>query len=263
MRTHSAQLLVVHRHILWKVTRNDLRARYAGSLLGSAWAVVSPAMLLAVYAVIYLFVFRVQVPGLSPTQYVLYIFAGLVPYLATGEALMLGVGSVVANRSVLSNTVFPIDLVPAKAVLTSYATMLAGLAVVILGGLATGHLALTALLVPALVVLHGLALVGLVWMLSFVNVIIRDLQNLVGLAMTVLLIASPIAYTPEMVPASLRLLLQLNPFAYLVIAYQKLLVLGQLPDLGHAAFLVVGCCGLFVVGGSVFSRAKRMMIDYV
>ena len=53
----------------------------------------------------------------------IFIFSGLVPYLMTAEALVAGVTSVIANKSVLSNTVFPIDLTPVKAVLTSQATM--------------------------------------------------------------------------------------------------------------------------------------------
>src|SRR5262249_12954536 len=80
-----------------------------------------------IYAVVYLVVLRVEVPGLSPVQYVLLIFAGLVPFLMTAEALTLGVTAVVANRSVLNNTVFPIDLAPAKSVLLAQMPMVVGL----------------------------------------------------------------------------------------------------------------------------------------
>lgn len=260
---HSAGVLASHVAILLRVTRNELRARYAGSLLGAGWMVVYPVVLLAIYAVVYLVIFQVRVPGLTALQYVLYVFAGLTPFLMMAEALSTAVSSVVANKFVLTSAVFPIDLVPPKAILTSQGTMVVGLVVTVAGGFLSGHLPWTVALVPMLWALFLLALTGLAWILSLVNIVFRDLQNIIGLLLLVALVASPIAYTPAMVPSGLRPLLALNPFAYFATAYQQLLVLGQLPDLAHSVTLVVMSLGLFVGGGWFFGRAKRVIIDYV
>lgn len=245
------------------MTRNEIAARYAGSLLGSAWVLLWPLLLLSVYAVVYLFVFNVSVTGLSQGQYVLYIFAGLVPYLSTAEAISLGVGSVVANKAVLNSTVFPIDLVPAKAVLSAQATMLAGLAVTLAGGALVGTLGWATLALPVLLALHALGLLGLVWMLSLLYVIFRDLAHLMNLLLMVLLVGSPIAYTPAMVPGSLKAFVLLNPLAYVLTAYQEILVMDHLPSPGRGAVLIVLCLGSFALGGFVFARAKRVVVDYV
>jgi len=66
-----------------------------------------------------------------------------------------------------------------------------------------------------------------------------------------------------MVPNSLRILLVFNPFAYYVIAYQDLLVLGQLPSRSTIAVIVVGSLGIFALGGWFFARSKAVLIDYV
>src|SRR5215813_12523636 len=113
---YSAKFLLTHHKLLWRVSLNELKSRYAGSIIGLGWALVFPLLLMSIYAVTYLVIFQVRVPSLSPLQYVLLIFCGLVPFLMTSEALSYGVSSVMANKSVLSNTVFPIDLTPAKAV---------------------------------------------------------------------------------------------------------------------------------------------------
>lgn len=260
---HSSRFLISHRRLLWRVAGHELRARYAGSVLGVGWAVLTPLAMLGVYAAVYLVIFQIRVPGLSATQYVLLIFSGLVPFLATSEALATGVGAVVANKSALSNTVFPIDLVPAKAVLLSQVTMVVGFAaiVVVLGG--TARLSWTVLLAPIVWALHLMALMGLIWILSLVNLVFRDLQNVIGLALMGLMIASPIAYTPEMVPPGLKLLVVLNPFAYFVTAYQRLVVLGQVPAAWEILVLVTISIGTFLVGGYFFIRAKSALIDYV
>jgi ABC-type polysaccharide/polyol phosphate export permease len=100
-------------------------------------------------------------------------------------------------------------------------------------------------------------------MLSLVGLVFRDLQNLVQLLLLMMMIASPIAYAPSMVPRSLLPLLLLNPFAYFVTAYQHVLVLGTLPGLSVCIVLVVMSIGVFLLGGRFFARAKRAMIDYV
>jgi lipopolysaccharide transport system permease protein len=260
---HSAQYLRTHYNLLWRITRNELTSRYAGSIFGLGWAVLTPLMMLAIYAVVYLLIFQVRVPGLSSARYVLLIFSGLVPFLMTSEALGLGVISVVANKAVLSNTVFPIDLAPAKAVLLSQVTMVVGFSVILISSVATRTVPWTIVLLPVLWTLHLLALTGLLWILSLVNLVFRDLPNLINLLLMMIMILSPIAYTPDMVPQALKPVLVLNPMAYFIVAYQDTLILGHLPSLSNVLVVTVMSVGLFAVGGYFFARSKPVFIDYV
>jgi lipopolysaccharide transport system permease protein len=249
--------------LLLRVSLSELRSRYAGSLFGLGWAVLSPLFIISIYAVIYLVVFRVRVPSMSSFQYVLFIFSGLIPFLMTSDSLGNGVGSVVVNRAVLSNTVFPVDIVPVKSVILAQTSMVVGMVVIVSAVALTGSLSWSILLLPVLWLLHMMALVGILWFISLINLIFRDLQNMVGLVVMVLMVASPIAYTPDMVPDALKMLILLNPFAYFVIAYQQVIVLGTLPSIGNLFAVVLLGGGLFVVGGYFFYHAKQALIDYV
>jgi lipopolysaccharide transport system permease protein len=262
-RAGSAAYLRSHRKLLWRSLRGELHARYAGSILGATWVFVAPALLLTVYGLIYLAVYRIRTSDLGSTGYVLYIFAGLVPYLMTAEALTQGANSIVANRSLLANTVFPIDLAPARAVLTSLPILLVGLTIVVVAAAASGRLHWTALLVPAVIVLQVLALMGAAWFLSLVTVVVRDLQYVLAVLLLVLLVASPIAYTTAMIHGAVRLLIYVNPLAWFVLAYQKLLVLGEVPGTLHWLGLIAAGGGLFVGGSRFFAWAKRVAMDYV
>ncbi len=260
---HSAVYLLTHWRLLFRVTRTELAERYAGSLLGLGWLIATPALFLGVYAAVYLVIYDLRVPGLSTSQYVLYIVAGLVPYLSTAEALSLGVTSVVANRAILSNVVFPIDLVPPKAVISAQPTMIVGSAILVAGAVIKGYLSWIALLAPIVWILQMLALIGLAWILSLLNVVLRDLTHAVAVFLLLVLVASPIAYTPDMVPSRLKFLVALNPLAYFVVAYQQIVVLGQLPTPTQTIGLFVVAFGLFGLGGWFFARAKTALIDYV
>ena len=259
----SARYLVTHRKLLTRVVTNDLRQRYAGSVLGLGWAFAAPLLVLAIYSVIYLEIFRVKVPNLSSFEYVIYVFCGLVPYLASAEAIGIGTQAVITNKSVLNNTVFPIDLAPVKPVLATQAIMLAGMAAVLAGAGAAHDLHMTLVLLPVIWVANAVWLIGLNWILSLLNVIFRDLQNLVGAILMVMLVASPIAYTPDMVPSALKPLLALNPFAYFVVAYQQVIMLGIWPSPAHLAVLLFMTIATFVLGSWFFARAKRVIVDYV
>jgi len=263
IRNGSARYLVSHRRLLWRVTRNELHARYAGSHLGQLWVFIAPLLILSVYALTYVEILRVRLAGLSSWEYVVFIFSGLVPYLMAADALVNGVSSVVANKSVLSNTVFPIDLAPVKSVLTAQPVMISGMGVTLVGAAFVGTLHWTVVLLPLIWILQVLGLLGLCWFLSLLNVIFRDIQNILTPLLMIILIASPFAYTPSIVPDALRPLILLNPFAYFVVAYQQVLVLGLLPSVSHAIVMLVLALVPFVAGSWFFATAKRVIVDYV
>jgi len=262
-RGGSARYLRSHWRLLLRVTRQDLRVRHAGSLLGLGWIFLAPLLILGVYSLIYLEIFRVRTTSLSGPAYVIYIFCGLVPYLATAEALTTGVASVISNKAVLNNTVFPIDLAPVKSALGAQVVMLVGMPLVLVGAALTGHAHVSMVAVPIVWALNLIWLMGVNWVVSMLNVLFRDLQNLLTVILMVLLVASPFAYTPDMVPPAFRLVLLLNPFAYFVVAYQQVIMLGHLPDLWHSTVLVLMPLLTFAFGSWFFNKAKAVALDYV
>jgi homopolymeric O-antigen transport system permease protein len=254
---------VSHGRLLRRITASELAGRYAGSVLGLGWALLVPLAVLTLYAVTYALILRIQVDDLTPFQYTLFIFAGLVPFLSLAEALTQGVGSVVANRSLLTNTVFPIDLAPVKAVLQSQVVMAVGMTALVVSLAVTGNLRPTAVLLPVVWALQVLAVTGVVWVVALLNVILRDLQMILAVLIMTLMIASPIAYTPDRVPDGLRFVVMLNPFAWFVTTYQNILVFGRWPTAIDWTALVGFATLFFGGGGYFFSRMKKAIIDHV
>ena len=265
-RGGSARYIRSHWRLLLRVTGQDLRLRNAGSLLGLGWVALGPLLILAVYSAIYLEVFKVRGAnpiGLDGFPYVLYIFCGLVPYLSVAEGMGRGVGSVLTNKAVLNNTVFPIDLAPVQTALGAQAVMVVGMPLVILGAILVGHGHATMLAVPVVWILMFVWLVGVNWILSMLNVAFRDLQNLITVILMILLVASPFAYTTAQLPPAVRPIVWLNPFAYFVIAYQHLIMLGTFPAAWQVAVLVLMPIATFLLGSWFFFKAKDVLLDYV
>lgn len=264
MRSTTAALIILaDRRKLWSSAVETLRARFAGSVAGMAWTLIGPLLLMGLYASIYLVIFRIRVPELTSMQYVLYVLCGLMPFLMTSEAISTSTGSIAGNRQLLENTVFPVALMPAKHVLASQGAIIAALPVAILGAVFTDTASPAMLLLPVVWALHLLALFGICWILAILNVFIRDTQQFIGVVLMALLIASPFAYTPSMVPDTLQPLIYVNPLAYFVITYQSLVVYGEIPALPIVAGLVGFSIGSFTIGSIVFDRLKAAAIDHV
>ena len=252
-----------HRRLLLQTSRNDVRAKYAGSVLGLSWLIFYPFLFLGVYALIYVFIFKVRFGLFDSNEYVALIFCGLIPFLGFAEALGLGVSSVTGNAALIKNTLFPIELIPVKAVIVSQVTQLMGSALLIITLGAIGKLSPWATMFPVLWLCQFLFTIGLIWILASLNVFFRDLQSIVTVIVLMLMMISPIAYTADMVPAGLRPLLALNPLYYIIISYQDVLMFGQFPRQGLFWILSVLSLTFFWLGYWFFIRMKSVFVDNV
>lgn len=256
------RLLGRHRQILLATARNEVKARYAGTLFGLAWTVIYPLLFLGLYSVMYTVVFRVRVESLSTFEYVLMIFCGLIPFIGFSEALSSGVSSVVANKALLNNTMFPAELIPVKSTLVATPTMLVSIGMLQLTLWARGDFFLTQLLVPVVLILQLLFSIGLVWLLAAINVFFRDVAQLIGIIILFLMLVSPIAYTLEMVPTQLLPVMYLNPLFYLIFLYRDTMVRGVFPGQFLAVFSLITAV-TFVAGHHVFTRLRGVFDEYV
>ncbi|MCC6782230.1 MAG: ABC transporter permease [Planctomycetes bacterium] len=251
-----------HRALLLRTTLSDLRSRFAGSTLGVAWLVLYPLLVLSAYAAVQS---RLASGSSGATlDYVLLVFAGLVPFLGFAEALATGTTAVSGNASLVKNTLFPIEMVPVKAVLSSQATQLVGTVILLVALGVTGRLGWYAACLPLVWLLQLVFTIGLIWVLSSLNVFVRDLQQMVGLMTLVLMLVSPIGYPIDSPTAeSLRWLVLPNPIAHAIFCYQDCLIFGRPPGTRSLALLAVASAIAFWGGHWFFGRLKRVMTDNV
>lgn len=251
-----------HRRLLRRALVSELRQKYAGTLLGIAWLVIAPLALMTLYAVVYLFIFRIRPPGMSGPDYLLFIFSGLIPFLGFNEALASGSASLSAHRAVLLNTVFPAELIPLRAVLAAQLQTAVGLALLAAAALALGHASVALLFLPVVWGLLVLFAAGLAWVASLAQLVVRDLQQALTYLTMALLIVSPIGYTPDMAPGALRLLVWMNPLSYFVIGFHEATVYGRLPSAPVLAVMAALGLASVAAGYWVFARAKRAILDH-
>jgi len=256
-------LLYKYRTLLWESVKNSLQAKYAGSLFGMAWILIGPLLLLGLYGLIYAVIFKIRPIGLSLTDYILYIFSGLIPFIAFSQALSAGAVSLSNDPGLLLNKVFPAELLPVREVIAAGTMIIAGGILVIGYKLILGGLTIYWLLLPLVLVLMAMTLIGMVWALSLANLLVKDVQQMLTYLIILLLVASPIAYTPDMIPASMKFLLYINPLAYFVMTFQSILVLGKLPPvpilIGDVLIALIWFHGMY----RIFKSGKLVLSDNI
>jgi lipopolysaccharide transport system permease protein len=249
---------------LYQSVLHDVRQRYAGSVLGSLWAVLYPLALLTFYATIYVVVFKVRAPGLTSSGYTIMVMAGLVPIIMFTETVSMGLASVQAQKSLLLNTVFPAELLPVRAVLAGQVPSASALAITFIAAVWEGQTSplLVLLTVPIIWVLLILFVTGLSWFLSLIVLAARDVQQAIGIVFMAVMVLSPLGYTPDMVPNGLKFILWFNPMSYFVLCFQSVLAFERFPDPVVFSAAVLISCATFAGGLYFFRRTKFVFMDY-
>jgi lipopolysaccharide transport system permease protein len=255
-------IILRYRRLLAAITRVELAKRHAGSILGMAWVVLQPGLLLSVYLFVYMVVFPVRLQNFGRFDFVLYVFCGLVPYLGFMEALTTGGLSIKQNIHLVKNVMLPIELIPVRAVLVGMASQFVSIGLVlILAGLG-GILSWNIVWLPVIVLLQMMWLAGLTWILASLTVALPDITYFVNLFVFLLMFLSPIGYRPDSLPAGFRWVTMLNPIFYLTAVYRGSILHANSPSLAVMSVYVVMCVATFAIGGAFFERFRGVLTDY-
>jgi lipopolysaccharide transport system permease protein len=248
--------------VLWALTVIESRRKYAGSVLGMLWYPMYAALLLSSYCFVYLIVLRIRFKDLGTYEYVLFVFSGLIPYLGFTEAVNSSTASVRQNLSLLKNAVFPVEFVPLKFVCAAMFGLVSSLAILVVMIAPTRYVGWHVLYLPVPLVGLWLFCVAVAWVLSSVAVFLPDVMQVINILLLLLMFVSPVGFSLDMVPASARFLVYLNPLTYLIDGF-RFAVLGVrfLPLWSDALFLAV-CLVSSALAGSFFRRLSPIFADY-
>jgi lipopolysaccharide transport system permease protein len=246
--------------LLLRSIRVEIRVQHAGTVLGLAWIVLGPLLLLSLYGLIYAVVFDVRVPNFSRSEYILNVFSGLVLFIAFSQALSTSTTALSKEQKLIFSN-FPSEFIPTKSVAVAYLVLIPATVFVVLGDAVFSNASWHLLLLPVVALLQLAFSIGIGCLLSLLGLVMRDISFLIQYIVIAILIVTPIAYTPDMVPAGIKPLLYLNPLYYYVSANQHLILLNQLPPTIEIVLGTTMSISTFLLGVWVFKRARMAMMD--
>jgi lipopolysaccharide transport system permease protein len=224
--------LLRYRGLIWQNAVADVRHRYAGTSLGVVWNVLHPLAMIAVYSIIFSQVMKPQLPGLhGPFAYALYLCSGFLPWLAFSECLTRGANAFTENAVYLKKLPIPEPVFAAQAAASATIGLGISFSLLLTISLAMGHRpTIWWLLLPLpLISLQALGF-GLGLLLGTINVFLRDVGQLLQVALQVAMWTVPIVYLAETLPAWARHLLAWHPVAPALLLIRDLFLYGHNPD---------------------------------
>lgn len=248
--------------LLRNLIRREVRQRYKGSILGLAWTLVNPAIVVVAYWLVFKFLFG------SPIQnFALFMFVGLSIWTLVFGGFQVAAPSLVSNAALVTKVRFTREIVPIAAMAANAVLVIAMLAIavplsIILG---TGSV-LPLALFPVILVLAAVMTMGVGLILSAVNVYFRDVQHVLDAIAIPWFFLTPIFYTYASLPdaaQSHQWLVDIlhfgNPISPFVIATQDVVFFGTWPAPVDMAYCVVAALVFWVAGQAIFRRLEREM----
>jgi lipopolysaccharide transport system permease protein len=257
------QALYRFRRLIQLMVKRDVLGRYRGSFAGVLWTVIHPLALLFVYWLVFSVILRVRIgPDTQPIDYVFYILAGLLPWMAFSEALTRSNTCILESPNLVKKVVFPLEILPVNATVSGAINSLVGVLLLILLVLGSrGTIPWTVILLPVILLPQMLLTVGFGWFLASLGVFIRDTNHILGLLLTIWMFLCPIVYPESMVPKGLLPWFRINPFLPVVTGYRNVILNGTPPDPYPWLYLLGISLMMFFLGYFWFIRTKKAFAD--
>jgi len=263
-----------NRSILWLLTVRDIKARYAGSMLGVMWNVIHPVLMILIYILILGSILSGKFGGGGMTRggYVVHLCAGMIPWLVFNDVVMRCSTTILENASLIKKVAFPEIILHLTVLLNAlfihFISYSAFILILLVMGSWPGAQVLACFGILAAIALFALG-VGLV--VSVLNIYLRDVGQLVMIGLQFLFWFTPIVYPISLIQSQegrtmrvLSALIEWNPVMHFTRMSQWMFGVPEAEF--HWASLGVVAIGPFLalgIGFRIFNRFRRDLLDNI
>jgi lipopolysaccharide transport system permease protein len=251
-----------YRDLFLNLFRRELRVKYRGSVLGLAWTLINPIVLMLGYWLL----FSILLRAVSYQHFPLFVLSGLVTWIFFQGAVQMSCTSLLGHASLVKQVRFPRQLLPLSVVATNLVTMLVMLLIVIpLNLIIVPETRSTFWIVFPLLVPLAALVTSLGILVAAATVMFRDVEHLVATVLLPWFILTPIFYKFGDLPgiAAHRTIAHVlyygNVVAPYVEAIREPLFFGRLPHLGDVIYVVGVATAALAVAAFVFRRVDDQL----
>ncbi|HEY9299073.1 MAG TPA: ABC transporter permease [Phormidium sp.] len=250
------------------LVQRDMAARYKGSILGNLWPLLNQIAQLLIYTYVFSIVLQVKLSlkGIStnnPLIFGLWLFAGLLPWIAFSNGLVQASNAVVSQPNLVKKVVFPLALLPLVPVCTSFLESTFGLIALIVFVAFVNHaIHLTLLLLPLVWLPQLLLTAGLAFLIAGLTVFIRDIPQTLGVILNLWFYVTPLIYPAEVIPQAFQtLVFWVNPLTAISEMYRDTILIGEVNHWGEWAVATVVSWVIFLLGSWSYRKLCPAFAD--
>jgi lipopolysaccharide transport system permease protein len=226
--SESLERLWANRSLLRIWVHYNVESRYTQTILGILWIVLLPLSTALVMTVVFSQLLRIQTGNVP---FIAFFLAGYVPFGLFSQSISAGMKSILSAMQLINQIYFPREIIVLSALGEALAdTFFMFLAMFVIN-LAVGiYPNALFLFLPVLALIEIALCLGLMFVVSWVSVLVRDVPQLVSVLLQIIFYLCPIIYPVQIVPQQYRFLINLNPLALLIGAYRDIIVYHRSPD---------------------------------
>ena len=252
--------LFQYREFLHTSVKKEIRGKYKGSFLGVLWSFINPLLQVLVYAIVFPYIMKVKTPN-----YLIFLICGIIPWTWFITSLSQGTTTITNNSNLIKKVYFPREIMPISVVTSGLVNFLISCLIILLfllfGGCGISwHL----IFLPIIVVIQYLITLAFVFLLSAINVYVKDVEYMVSFILNLLFYATPVLYSYELFEGTnLIWLFKLNPMAHLINSYRDIFYVHKIPEFLNLFVLFCIGIGLLIICYLIFDKLEKRFAEEI
>ena len=255
-----------YRDLMVLFVRRDFVAKYKQTILGPLWFFIQPMLQTLVMTVVFGGMAKLSTDGIPP---ILFYLAGVTAWNYFSQCLVATSNTFTLNAHLFGKVYFPRAVIPLSIIISNLIQFGIGLLLFlgVYGYYALGDYPvapnISLVLLPFLVVLMGFMGLGLGMLVSAMTTKYRDLQQLVGFGVQLLMYATPVILPLSAVPEKYKIIMLVNPMTGIIETFKfGFFGMGTL-QWGLLAYSLIFTISIFLIGLVIFNKTEKNFMDTV
>ena len=197
-------------------------------------------------------------------HYLIYLIAGIIPWTFFTTAINSGMNSILFNADIIKKVYFPRIILPISSVTSCLVNFLISCLIILIFVFISGvGIGISLIFLPIVVVIQYIFTLGVAFILSALEIYVKDIEHIVNFFISMLFYVTPILYTPDYVPDKLQFILKLNPLAYIIEAYHSIFYYKEIPNMINLG--IIACISVLVllIGYKIFKKLQKGFAEEV
>ena len=251
--------IINYKEFLKSNVKKDVRGKYKGSFLGVLWSFINPLLSVVIYAIVFHYIMRFKIEN-----YLIYLISGIIPWTFFTTSINSGMNSILFNADIIKKVYFPRIILPISAVSSCLVNFLISCLIILLFAFFSSvGISYYLAFLPLIILIQYLFTLGVVFILSAVEIYVRDVEHIINFFSGMLFYMTPILYTTDYVPKKFAFILKINPLSYIIDAYHSVFYYNEMPNLGNLWIIGIISIVVFVLGYLIFNKLQKGFAEEV
>jgi len=255
-----AYSVIRNRSLIFELSKREVLGRYRGASFGLFWSILSPFLMLCVYAFAFGSILNSRWPQPPGTQdsFAIILFVGLIVHSFFAESFNRAPSLITSNVSYVKKVIFPLEILPWPMVVSALFHTLMNVIVLIVLRLVVDHaFSWGTFLLPFVLFPLTILMLGVGWFLSALGVYLRDINQITGVLSTALLFTSSAVVPASAVPEEYRFIFVSNPLTFIIDQARIVALWNGMPDWSGLAIYALASTVFALIGYTWFSATRR------